>query len=75
MTSVNVLTNEQGHPSELNGPQRPVRVSRILDFWQDGGRWWMNEPARHYYLLELETGNVCEVFKSGESWTLSGVSD
>lgn len=75
MTPVNVLTNENGHPSGLNGPQRPVKVVYILDFWQDGGEWWKNEPARDYYLLELETGNVCEVFRAEDGWTLSRIAD
>ncbi len=75
MIPVNVLTNEKGHPCGLNRPQRPVKVTRILDTWQDGGRWWLNEPPRDYYLLELETGSVWEVYKSGSDWTLSGIAD
>lgn len=75
MTPLNVLEDANGHPSGLNGPQRPVGVSRILDFWTDGGRWWLNEPERRYYLLELETGNVWEVFKAADAWTLSRISD
>jgi hypothetical protein len=75
MTSINVLTNGYGHPCGLNSPQKPVAVRHILDFWRDCGRWWLNEPPRDYYLLELETGNVIEVFRAGDAWTLSRISD
>jgi hypothetical protein len=72
---VNVVTDANGIPSGLNGPQRPVGVRRVLDFWRYGGRWWLSEPPRDYYLLELETGHVVEVFRAADSWTLSRVSD
>lgn len=75
MTPINVLEDENRHPSGLNGLQRPVKVGRILDFWRDSSHWWLNEAPRDYYLLELETGNVVEVFRAGESWTLSRIAD
>ena len=75
MTSLNVLTNANGHPSGLNGPRKPVGVRRVLDFWRDGGGWWWGEPPRDYYLLELETGHVVEVFRAADAWTLSRTQD
>ena len=75
MTRVNVLTNANGHPSGLNGPRKPVGVRRVLDFWRDGGGWWRGEPPRDYYLLEVETGTVLEVYRAGETWVLSRVAD
>ena len=52
-----------------------MTVRRILDFWCYGGRWWLNEPPRDYYLLELESGHVVEVFRAADSWTLSRIAD
>lgn len=52
-----------------------MSVWRILDHWRYGGRWWLNEPPRDYYLLELETGHVIEVYRSGEAWVLSRIVD
>ncbi len=72
---VNVLTDAKGHPSGLDGPQKPVNVRRILDFWCYGGRWWLNEPPRDYYLLELDSGHVVEVYNAADNWTLSRIAD
>lgn len=52
-----------------------MAVRRILDFWCYGGRWWLSEPPRDYYLLELESGHVVEVFRAAKDWTLSRVAD
>jgi len=72
---VNIVTDPSGHPSKLDGPRNPVAVRRILDAWRYGGRWWQGEAPRDYYLLELETGHVFEVFCSEGRWTLSRVAD
>lgn len=72
---MNVLTDVRGHPSGLDGPRKPVSVRRILDAWRYNSRWWQGEAPRDYYLLELETGHVIEVFRSAEQWTLSRISD
>ncbi len=52
-----------------------MSVRRILDAWRYNSRWWQGEAPRDYYLLELETGHVIEVFRSAEQWTLSRISD
>ena len=75
MTPVNVLENEHEHPYALKGPRDSVKVTQVLDFWRSGGAWWLDEPPRDYYLLQLETDDIWEVFKSGDSWTLSRISD
>lgn len=82
---MNVTTDPDGHPSRLEGPRQPVNVRRILDFWRYGGRWWVGEPPRDYYLLELETGHIFEVYRevtgpsgpnlAAEHWTLSRIAD
>ena len=73
--SVNILTDENGIPSKLKGPRKPVNVRHVLDFWYYGGRWWLNELPRDYYLLELDSGHIVEVFRTADSWTLSRVAD
>lgn len=52
-----------------------MNVRRVLDAWRYGGRWWVGEPPRDYYLLELETGHVFEVYRAGDTWTLSRIAD
>ena len=77
MTSINILTDEVGTPLKLKGQgrDRDVRVRRVLDCWRYGGHWWLGEAPRDYYLLELETSHVFEVFRCEECWVLSRVSD
>ena len=72
---MNITTDAKGSPSKLEGPQKPVNVRRVIDSWRYGGRWWRDEAPRDYYLLELETGHIFEVFRSEGRWTLSRISD
>ena len=72
---MSVTTGSDGHPSRLEGPRTPVKVRRVVDCWGYGGRWWMGEPPRDYYLLELETDHVLEVYRAGGLWVLSRVAD
>lgn len=72
---MNVAVDPNGHPSRLEGPRKPVAVRRVLDCWRYGGRWWVNEGPRDYYLVELETGHVFEVYCCAERWTLSRIAD
>ncbi|WP_022799556.1 hypothetical protein [Thermus islandicus] len=48
---------------------------RLLDAWRAGGRWWLGEEGRDYFLLEVAGGLVLEVFREGEGWVLSRVLD
>ena len=82
---LNVTTDATGSPSRLEGSRKPVNVRRVIDSWRYGGRWWVGEPPRDYYLLELKTGHVFEVYRedigpsgpnpAGETWTLSRIAD
>lgn len=72
---MNITTDKVGNPCGLDGPRKPVAVRRILDFWRYGGRWWEAQAPRYYYLLELETGHVVEVYRSTDTWVLSRISD
>lgn len=74
-TPLEVTTGENGSPSRLKGGGKEKGVVRTLDFWRYGGRWWLDEPPRDYYLLELETGHIVEVYRAAEHWTLSRVAD
>jgi hypothetical protein len=53
--------------------KRPV--VRLLDAWRVGGRWWLGEGGRDYFLLEVAGELVLEVFREGERWVLSQVLD
>lgn len=68
---------EGGAPRELRYRHRRRRVARALDAWRYGGRWWRFEPARSYWLLELEGDLEAEVFREDltERWVLSRVTD
>lgn len=69
-----MLTDEKGTPSRLEGGGEG-KVTRVLDFWFYSGRWWLSEPSRDYFLLELSDGRVVEVYQAAGQWTLSRVAD
>ena len=86
---MNVVTDANGTPLGLKGQGKDVRVRCTLDHWRYGGRWWLSEAPRDYYLLELETSHVVEVFRqvigasrrgddsnlAKERWILSRIAD
>ncbi len=57
------------------GSTRSARVARVLDDWDYAGRWWEDEVLRHYLLLETEAGHTLEIYREGDAWCLSRVSD
>lgn len=57
------------------GGETAARVSRVLDDWDYAGRWWEAEVRRHYLLLETVEGHTIEVFREGDGWCLSRLSD
>ena len=71
----------QGTPRSLRwldvttGRPRSARVARVLDDWDYAGRWWEGEVRRHYLLLETDAGTTLEVFREGNDWCLSRLSD
>jgi hypothetical protein len=57
------------------GRARSARVTRMLDDWDYAGRWWEREVRRHYLLLETDAGQTLEVYREGDAWCLSRLSD
>lgn len=74
-TPLNVLSDENGNPLGLKNQGKAKAVRRTLDFWRYSGRWWLGEPPRDYFLLELSDGHVIEIYRAAERWTLSRVAD
>jgi hypothetical protein len=58
-----------------SGRPRSERVARLLDDWDYAGRWWEAEVRRHYLLLETDAGHTLEVYREGDAWCLSRLSD
>ena len=57
------------------GGQGAARVTRVLDDWDYAGRWWDGEIVRHYLLLETDRGQTLELYREGDDWCLSRLSD
>ena len=74
-TPLEVLTDENSNPWRLKTQGREKAVRRTLDFWRYNGRWWLDEPPRDYFLLELSDGRVVEVYRVAGQWALSRVAD
>lgn len=76
-------------PHPAGRPAKRLRVHKVLDEWDYGGRWWLGEPCRHYLLLEGGGGRVVEIYREGTPsstvelteneeggrWWLSRISD
>ncbi|MDQ3459834.1 MAG: hypothetical protein M3498_11120 [Deinococcota bacterium] len=50
-------------------------MRRLLDDWSAAGRWWLGEPERLYFLVELENGWVAEVYREEDRWVLAALHD
>lgn len=74
---IEVDVGPSGRPLRLRWRGRTWRVTDTRDAWQAGGRWWLGEPDRAYWLLECGRARL-EVYVElgGERrWVLSRVED
>jgi hypothetical protein len=48
-------------------------VVRVIDSWRYGGRWWLGEPGRDYYLVATASGEELVLYRKDgiEAWTLA----
>ena len=79
-----LVVAEGGRPGRVNwssadgnriNPSFGGRVRRVIDEWRVDGRWWAKEIRRDYYLVELEGGQLVELYREGESWCVTGIAD
>ncbi|MBS1911826.1 MAG: hypothetical protein JST22_07555 [Bacteroidetes bacterium] len=55
--------------------KRRYIVRAMIDFWIAEGEWWTSSPMRRNYLRLDTDGGTMELFKAGETWHLSRISD
>ena len=63
-------------PGPRTTPQRPRRVTTVIDEWRYDGRWWEERPlGRDYSLVELEGGIQAELFREHDDWCITRIAD
>ncbi len=62
-------------PTAVTLHGREHRVTRLLDAWRVGGRWWRGEAPSDHYRLELEGGVIVRARRQGGAWSIDGVDD
>lgn len=50
-------------------------MARVIDEWRVATRWWASEIRRDYYLLELSGGMLIELYREGEAWWVTAITD
>ena len=68
------VTPSRGQPDAIRWRKRTYRVEKILDYWIAQNKWWDREEKRVYLLLQTD-GSTMEVYRVGNSWTLSRLVD
>ena len=68
------VTPSRGQPIAIRWRHRTYRVEKILDFWIAQNKWWEREEKRIYLLLQTDHSTM-EVYRVGNSWTLSRLVD
>lgn len=59
-------------PAKLYLRGKSVKVAELLDCWADTGEWWKGESEKMFYRLQLEPGQVMEIYYdlvAREWWT------
>lgn len=69
------VSSVDGLPASVTLHGRTRRVTRLLDAWRVGGRWWRGEPPSDHYRVELEGGATVRVRHQEDAWTLDAVDD
>jgi len=74
-----IVTHESGPDivSAFIWRKRVYRVQEILSRWHEPGKWWDNEPVRHYYRVSAEntSSGVYELCNIDGKWFLHRVID
>ncbi len=68
----------EGHtPRRILHRSRWSRVEAVLTRWRLQQEWWKRPVERDYFLLRLEGGVICEVFRDAASgrWRLQRIYD
>ena len=68
------VTPSQGRPDTIRWRRRTYCVEKILDFWIAQSRWWDREERRLYFLIQTNH-SIMEIYRLGDSWTLSRLVD
>lgn len=64
-----------GRPQLVAWPGGRGRVLQVIDDWRYAGRWWDRELRRDYYLLELDSGQVLELYREEGRWCVTRLQD
>ena len=69
---VEVTAEEGKRPERFCWRGRCYRVSRVLDFWKEVGRWWAGEHEKGFLRVETATGGVFEIYRdcASKRWYL-----
>lgn len=56
---------------------RWVTVKKIQDYWRDTGRWWADEPEKHFFRVLAANDGVYEIFyqPADDRWFLYRIYD
>jgi hypothetical protein len=72
------VDEREGHtPRRILHRGRWSRVETVLTHWRLQQEWWKRPVERDYFLLRLEGGLICEVFRDAASgrWWLQRMYD
>jgi protein ImuB len=67
---------ESGAPARIGGGRIEGRVRAALGPWLSEGGWWGQEPwSAETWQVELESGGVYQLARSGGAWSVEGMLD
>jgi hypothetical protein len=67
-----VVTGPGGRPVAFKWTGGRYRVTEVLDFWREAGRWWEQEPETETWRVRSSTGGIFELthVPSTRQWKL-----
>lgn len=69
------MSSTDGPPRTITWRGRAHTVTRVLETWRVGGRWWRGEAPSDHYRLEVEGGATLRVRRREGAWEVEGVDD
>lgn len=70
-----LMVAERGVPKKFFWIKRWVIVEKVIDMWNEVGRWWEGETEKVFYRIMAREGIMYEVYSDKRQWNLYRVYD
>lgn len=70
-----VVTVKDNQPHTFTDRDYTHTIAHIVDFWQESGAWWLDEPSRYVFTVLTMDSFLYDIERVGDKWFIYRVWD